>query len=42
MLPFIDFGTLNKKMPTKKLDWLQFTRKINQPVIDALHTIFLT
>jgi len=42
MFPFIDSGTRNNKIAMKRLDWLQFPRKINLLVTDALHTISLT
>jgi hypothetical protein len=42
MFPFIDFGTLNMKMVTERLDWLQFQKKLSNLIIRALHTIFLT
>jgi hypothetical protein len=42
MFPFIDFGMLNTKMVTKRLDWLKFKKKLSNLVIHALHTIFLT
>ena len=29
LFSFIDFGTLNTKIATKRLDWLQFLRNIN-------------
>ena len=42
MFPSTDFGTLNMKMATERLDWLQFVRKINRQVIRALSTISVT
>jgi hypothetical protein len=42
MFPFIDSGMLNTKMVTKRLDWLQFQKKLSNLVIHALYTIFLT
>jgi hypothetical protein len=40
MFPLIDFGMLNTKMVSKRLNWLQFQKQLSNLVIHDLHTIF--